>query len=60
MEQKVQKEEENLVNLDVIEAVSDDIPTIWCSNPVLSPKKNGEIVMFKYESSKHSDSMPKH
>ena len=38
LEKKVRAEEERLKALGVLEDVSDDVPTTWCTNPVVAPK----------------------
>ena len=32
-----------MLQLGVIEEVPDNVPTVWCTNPVITPKKNGNI-----------------
>ena len=40
LEKQVMKEEDRLIELGVIEVVPDEVPTIWCTNPVVVPKRN--------------------
>lgn len=38
LEKQVQEEEDRLKALGVLEDVPDDVPTTWCTNPVVAPK----------------------
>ena len=38
LNEKAKREEQRLVEMEIIEAVPDDQPTTWCTNPVIAPK----------------------
>ena len=38
LNEKAKREEQRLVEMGIIEAVPDDQPTTWCTNPVIAPK----------------------
>ena len=38
LHEKAKREEQRLVEMGIIEAVPDDQPTTWCTNPVIAPK----------------------
>ena len=43
LEKQVKEEEERLLTMGVLETVPDEVPTTWCTNPVVVSKKNGKI-----------------
>ena len=43
LEKQVEEEEERLLAMGILETVPDEVPTTWCTNPVVAPKKNGKI-----------------
>ncbi|RUA05416.1 MAG: hypothetical protein DSY43_04620 [Gammaproteobacteria bacterium] len=47
LKNKASLEEKRLENLGVIEVIPDDVPTTWCSNPVVTPKPhNPEVIRY--------------
>ena len=38
LREKARKEEQRLMEMGIIEAVPDDEPTTWCTNPVVASK----------------------
>ena len=43
LEKQVKEEEERLLAIGILETVQDEVPTTWCTNPVVAPKKNGKV-----------------
>ena len=40
LKKRTMEEEDRLIAQDIIEMVPDDVPTTWCTNPVIAPKRH--------------------
>ena len=42
LEKQVEEEEERLLAMGILETVPDEVPTTWCTNPVVAPRKTAK------------------